>query len=115
VPGFSTQPAKIEATVKAIADHGARFVGANLLFLDGGTRDHFMNFLGREFPTLVDQYDRLYAAKYAPKDYAERVRKTVGMLKGRYGLNDRKRRGDKDENRPAAVPAVREAQATFEY
>src|SRR5688500_2995362 len=61
VPGFSTQPAKIEATVKAIADHGARFVGANLLFLDGGTRDHFMHFLGSEFPALVDQYDRLYA------------------------------------------------------
>ena len=28
VPGFSTAPAKIEATVKAIADHGARFVGS---------------------------------------------------------------------------------------
>jgi DNA repair photolyase len=115
VPGFSTQPAKIEATVKAIADHGARFVGANLLFLDGGTRDHFMNFLGRDFPTLVEQYDRLYAAKYAPKDYAERVRKTVGMLKTRYGLNDRKRRGEKDDDLPAAVSVVREAQATFDY
>jgi DNA repair photolyase len=114
VPGFSTQPAKIEATVKAIADHGARFVGANLLFLDGGTRDHFMNFLGGEFPALVDQYDRLYAAKYAPKDYAERVRKTVGMLKTRYGLNDRKRRGEQDDDGPAAVSEVRAAQATFE-
>jgi DNA repair photolyase len=115
VPGFSTQPAKIEATVKAIADHGARFVGANLLFLDGGTRDHFMRFLGTDFPALVDQYDRLYAAKYAPKDYAERVRKTVGMLKARYGLNDRKRRGEKDKDSPAEVPLVREAQTTFDY
>ena len=69
VPGFSTAPAKIEATIKAIADHGARFVGANVLFLDGGTRDHFMRFLSDEFPALVDQYDRLYASKYAPRDY----------------------------------------------
>jgi len=115
VPGFSTHPAKIEATVKAIADHGARFVGANLLFLDGGTRDHFMHFLGNEFPAMVDQYDRLYAAKYAPKDYTEQVRKTVGMLKARYGLNDRKRRGEKDADLPAAVPLAREAQATFDF
>ena len=115
VPGFSTQPAKIEATVKAIADHGARFVGANLLFLDGGTRDHFMNFLGKDFPALIDQYDRLYAAKYAPKDYAERVRKTVGILKMRYGLHDRKRRGETDEESLAAAPTDREAQATFDY
>src|SRR5262245_25869774 len=30
VPGFTTHPAKLEATVKAIADHGAAFVGANV-------------------------------------------------------------------------------------
>ena len=116
VPGFSTQPAKLEATVKAIADHGARFVGANLLFLDGGTRDHFMRFLADEFPALVDQYDRLYASKYAPKDYAERVRKTVGMLKTRYGLNNRKPAADRDaETDPDQRPAVAEEQRSFEF
>jgi DNA repair photolyase len=91
VPGFSTAPAKIEATVRAIADHDARFVGCNLLFLDGGTREHFMRFLAQDYPALSDEYDRLYASKYAPKDYAARVKKTVGMLKARYGLADRRR------------------------
>jgi DNA repair photolyase len=99
VPGFSTAPAKLDATIKAIADHGARFVGANLLHLQDGTRDHFMGFLAREFPALVDQYDRLYASKYAPKDYASRVQKTVGMLKARYGLQSGTRRGEKTESR----------------
>jgi DNA repair photolyase len=93
VPGFSTHPAKIEATVKAIADHGARFVGTNILFLDGGTRDHFMRFLAAEFPAMTHQYGQLYASKYVPQDYAERVKKTVGMLKARYGLMPRQRRG----------------------
>jgi DNA repair photolyase len=93
VPGFSTHPAKIEATVKAIADHGARFVGTNILFLDGGTRDYFLRFLNAEFPAMTGQYDQLYASKYVPKDYAERVKKTVGMLKARYGLLPRPRRG----------------------
>jgi DNA repair photolyase len=91
VPGFTTAPAKIEATIKAIADHGARFVGANVLFLDGGTRDHFMTFLAAQFPAMVDHYDRLYASKYAPKDYVAQVQKTVGMLRARYGMNNRQR------------------------
>jgi DNA repair photolyase len=100
VPGFSTAPAKIEATIKAIADHGARFVGSNPMYLDGGTRDHFMNFLQQEFPGLVEQYDRLYAAKYLPRDYRDRVQKVVGMMKARYGLQDRRRRSGNDDNPP---------------
>ena len=103
VPGFSTHPAKIEATVKAIADHGARFVGTNILFLDGGTRDHFMRFLSEEFPALSDRYGQLYASKYVERDYAERVKKTVGMLKAKYGLAARKRRdGDAASPEPMA-------------
>ncbi|HEX6974419.1 MAG TPA: radical SAM protein, partial [Vicinamibacterales bacterium] len=42
VPGFTTQSSKLDATIKACADHGAAFVGANLLYLKGGTKDHFM-------------------------------------------------------------------------
>lgn len=92
VPGFSTHPAKLEATVKAIADHGARFVSANLLFLEGGTRDHFLRFLRDGFPALTARYEQLYAAKYASPDYAQRVRHTVGLLKARYGLDGNRRR-----------------------
>ena len=97
VPGFSTHPGKIEATVKAIADAGARFVGANVLFLDGGTRDHFLRFLADEFPALTDQYAQLYARKYVSKDYADRVKQTVGMLKAKYGLAARQRRGEEGD------------------
>lgn len=113
VPRFSTHPAKIEATIKAIADHGARFVGANVLFLDGGTRDHFLRFLEREFPAFTGQYQGLYAAKYVRKDYADRVKHTVGMLKTKYGVAPRARRGQ--ESSPASPLMVREAQATFDF
>lgn len=109
VPGFSTHPAKIEATIKAIADHGARFVGTNILFLDGGTRDHFMRFLSDAFPALTEQYDQLYASKYVPKDYAERVKRTVGLLKARYGLTPRKRRGEEATAPEATAPAPAQA------
>jgi DNA repair photolyase len=101
VPGFSTAATKIEATVKAIADHGAQFVGANPMFLEGGTREHFMRFLQEQFPALVEQYDRLYAAKYLPRDYRDRVHKTVALLKTRYGLETRRMRPDPNDEMPA--------------
>jgi DNA repair photolyase len=84
VPGISSQPAKLERTVKAIADSGARSVGAMVMHLEGGTRDHFMTFLAREFPSLVDRYEQLYASKHAPKDYTSRVGEVVSLLKARY-------------------------------
>ena len=93
VPGFTTHPSKLEATIKAIADHGAAFMGANLMYLKGGTRDHFMGLLASQFPQLVDGYNRLYAGAYAKSDYASGVRAMISVLQGRYDLNRRKRGG----------------------
>lgn len=86
VPGFSTQPGKIERTIKAIADSGATSVGAMVMHMDGGTREHFMGLLQREYPELVDQYEQLYAARYVRKDYEKRVQEVVSLMKARYGL-----------------------------
>jgi DNA repair photolyase len=106
VPGFTADPASIERTMKAVADHGARFVGANVLFLDGGTRDHFLAFLAREFPSLIAEYDTLYAGKYASRPYVDAVKKTVGMLKARYGLAERTRRGREHVEETVPAPPV---------
>jgi DNA repair photolyase len=89
VPGFTTQPARLERTIKAIADHGAAFMGANLLHLEGGTRAHFLEFLAREFPHLAERYNRLYAGKHAPKEYVQEVRGMVDALQRRYDVNGR--------------------------
>ncbi|MEZ5288383.1 MAG: radical SAM protein, partial [Vicinamibacterales bacterium] len=94
VPGITTHPAKIERTMQAIADSGARSVGAMVMHLEAGTRDHFMAVLSREYPALADRYEHLYAAKYAPADYVKRVQDVVGLLKARYGLPLRRRGSD---------------------
>ena len=91
VPGFTTQPAKLEATVKAIADHGAAFVGANVMFLKEGTKDHFMGFLAREYPEMVEGYGRLYAGAYAKADYIAGVRGMVSALQRKYDVAPRSR------------------------
>jgi DNA repair photolyase len=91
VPGFSTHPAKIERTIKAIADTGARSVGAMVMHLEDGTRSHFMSMLHRDFPAMVAKYDQLYASKYVPKDYDKRVQEVVSLMRARYLPNLRKR------------------------
>ncbi len=91
VPGFTSARAKIERTVKTIAEHGARFVGCNVMFLEDGTRAHFMRFLQREFPHWVPRYERLYAKKYAPDDYRKEVTAMVRQLQTKYGLSPRER------------------------
>jgi len=94
VPGFTTQPARLEATIKAIADHGAAFMGANLLYLKEGTRDHFMGFLAKEFPTLVGPYTRLYAGAYARREYVTAVKGMIDVLQQRYDLRRRRPRSE---------------------
>jgi DNA repair photolyase len=89
VPGFTTQPARLEATIRAIAEHGAAFMGANVLYLKGGTKDHFLGFLAREFPHLLDGYSRLYPRAYAPGGYVAAVRSTIDALQKRYEVNRR--------------------------
>ncbi len=107
VPGFTTQPAKLEATIKAIADHGAAFMGANLMYLKGGTKDHFIGFLAREYPQLVEGYGRLYAGAYAKPEYVNGVSGMISVLQDRYDLRRRNRRapGQTESTEPEPTDA----------
>jgi DNA repair photolyase len=102
VPGFTTHPAKLEATIKAIADHGAAFMGANIMYLKGGTKDHFMGFLAKEFPGMVTSYNRLYAGAYASNEYVKAVRGMIDTLQQRYEVRGRRPRNE--ESVPGQPP-----------
>jgi len=95
VPGFSTARHKLERTIKAIADHGARFVGCNVMYLQDGTRDHFMRFIEREFPAMRPRFERIYAKKYPPDTYRKEVQAMVRSLQERYGLTKQERPVDR--------------------
>ena len=86
VPGITTKPSLLEATIKAAADHGAVSVGAMVLHLEGGARSHFLQVIATEYPQLVDGYERLFAKKRAPAAYTGEVARIVGLLKARYGV-----------------------------
>ena len=91
VPGFSTRRKSMARTLEAIADHKAAFAGMNTMYLDGGTRAHFMGFLEQRHPSMVKRYDRLYAKKYVPKNYANLVKKRFETLRDRHRLAARHR------------------------
>src|ERR1051325_4325741 len=118
VPGISSRPALIERTVKAIADHGAAFIGCNVMFLDGGTRDHFMRFLADAYPHLVDGYTQLYERKYAPADYRKEVHAVIDAARKEHGIAHRERPGrDTDvpeKKAPSAEQKMLEWKANFD-
>jgi len=91
VPGFSSSRTKLERTIKAIADHGARFLGCNVMYLQDGTRTHFMKFIERDFPSMAPRFEKLYARKYPPDAYRKEVQGMVKVLQARYGLGRRER------------------------
>jgi DNA repair photolyase len=112
VPGITSKPALLERTVKAISDHGARFIGCNVMFLEGGTRDHFMRWLGEQHPELVEGYAKLYARKYAPTPYRKEVSATIAALKKKYGATEQRYPDAKAEATPRSrsdQPMLRDA------
>ena len=100
VPGFTSSRRKVEDTIKAIADHGARFVGAAVMRLEDGTRDHFLTFIEQSFPRMLPGLTRLYGKKDAPAAYRKEVHAMVRVLQDRYGLRTRD-----DLNETGAKPA----------
>jgi DNA repair photolyase len=95
VPGLTTDRANLEAVVRGAAEHGAAFLGAGVLHLEPGVREHFDGFLSAEAPTLLPLYRRLYPGTRAPAGVERSLEATVADLRRRYGLVDR----------PAAAPA----------
>jgi DNA repair photolyase len=84
VPGFTTQPARIEATLSAMADLGVPVFGGNVLYLEDGSRDHFLQFLEKDAPHLLEKYSRLYVGKYPDRSYAAQVKGVLTALRARY-------------------------------
>ena len=92
LPGISDKPELMADVVKAARDAGATSIWTNVLYLRPGTREHFMNYLARDWPELVPRYERLYAGRaYLSKGEIEPVRREVAELRHRFDVGDRVR------------------------
>jgi DNA repair photolyase len=90
LPGLSDAPHQLEATVAAAAEAGACFVWANIVYLKPGTKEHFLEFLGREYPHLLPRYRELFPGAYAPNAAKASVLAAVGESRQRHAVGDRR-------------------------
>src|SRR5919202_153862 len=81
LPGLTDRPELLEAVVRAAHAAGATSVWTNLLYLREGTREHFMEVLGRYWPELVPRYRSEYRGRgYLPRERIEPVQELVRSL-----------------------------------
>ena len=90
LPGLSDSPRQLEATVAAAAEAGACFLWANIVYLKPGTKEHFMEFLARDYPGLLARYRGLYPGAYAPTAVKAPVIEAVNALRRQYGVGERR-------------------------
>jgi len=86
VPGITTLRSSIERTLCAIAAAGAKFVGVSVAHLEEGVREHFFEFLARDYPHLLEGYRRLYVRGYAPKGYSNEIAAIARTTAERLGI-----------------------------
>jgi len=107
IPFLTDSPEQLSATVKAIAEAGARYVSPIVLHLRPGAREWFMAWLREHHPNLVPKYGRLYGnGSYAPKAYQQEISGRVHEMARRLGIG---RAGPRDARSvghriPAAKP-----------
>jgi DNA repair photolyase len=92
LPGISSKPSQLAEVVRAARDAGATGIWTNLLFLRPGTREHFFESLGRDWPEELGRYERLYGTRaYLNKEHTRPLKHQVNALAKEYGVRDRRR------------------------
>jgi hypothetical protein len=87
IPFLSDSQEQLTATVKAIAEAGARYLSPIVLHLRPGAREWFLGWLREAHPELVPRYAELYGrGSYARKDYQARIAGQVRELAERFGV-----------------------------
>ncbi len=91
LPGISDRPEQLAEVVRAAREAGACGIWANVLYLQPGTREHFLESLERHWPELLPEYEQLYdgRAYLRARDTAP-VRDAVRELARSDGIRDRR-------------------------
>ena len=91
IPGVSDSTEILAGVVRAARAAGATRVWSRGLYLAPGTREHFLEALGRAWPEERARYARLYAGgAYLPKQTDEELRDRVRGIAREHGVRDRR-------------------------
>jgi DNA repair photolyase len=108
LPGISDSPEQLRAVIEAAIDAGATHVSPILLHLRPYVKDVYMQWLGDNYPDLVDRYQTMYrrgayASVAARNELSEKVREVLDSVPGPKLPKGRNRR----RPRPPAQPSPR--------
>jgi DNA repair photolyase len=92
LPGLSDKPELLADVVRAARDAGATNVWCNVLYLQPGTREHFLEHLARDWPELLPRYLALYRSPYPSRAATAPLKEEVAALKRRFSIADRRER-----------------------
>ena len=93
LPGLSDDPALLADVVRAARDAGATGVWCNILHLQPGTREHFLENLGRDWPALLPRYEEIYRrGPYPDRAESEPLKARVAALRRELDVADRRAR-----------------------
>jgi DNA repair photolyase len=91
LPYLTDSRAHLDGALERVAASGATAVMHTALHLRPGTKEWYMQWLGREHPDLVARYEEMYKfGSYAPKAYRKWLADKFRPLARKHGLN----RGD---------------------
>ncbi len=103
LPGLSDHPDKLEAVVDACVEAGAVSVSTNALHLRPGVRQHYLAWLERTYPDLVDTHLRRYGpSAYLPSADQRELSALVARLVDA-ALTRRGRRSHARATRPSST------------
>lgn len=90
IPGLTDSVHAIDDVVRAAREHGATSIWATLLYLQPGTREHFLEALGRHWPEEAERLSAQYASRvYAPKAASRALTEQVRALRVRHPVRER--------------------------
>jgi DNA repair photolyase len=92
LPGLSDRPDLLADVVRAARDAGATNVWCNTLYLQPGTREHFLENLARDWPELLPRYAAIYRGPYPGRAVTDPLKRQVATLKQRFAIADRRER-----------------------
>jgi len=104
LPGITDSPRDLENLVRATAGAGGKYIFANSLFLKPCSAAVFLPFLEKEFPQLVESYQRRYKDRaFLPASYRKPLSQLMKRLREKYGMrNDYDRYSQRTHPAPEA-------------
>jgi DNA repair photolyase len=107
LPGLTDDPRSMAAVLRAAREAGATHAWWNVLNLRPGTREHFLAVVGREWPELVPQYERLFPTSgsgYLARRDAAPIEARARAVRAGSGVADRRQVKVVPDPQPQQLP-----------